>query len=218
LPLTTNMSLAKFLKDQEIPPNQWDLLLFGDGSGLSWKGPGGYCVFLVDGRMKERACLLGARSHATVNRMELSAYVEGISYHYYCILGSSLSNPPYKVWVFSDSEYTVKCGSRDHSRKANLDLWMVVDFFESQGYKIRWRWLPRNSNPLHERADRLAGASMKAIKPLILDDNSGLLTLLPETTVEQQQHKVKLINCTKCEAPMLLNERVCPQCGLSRKG
>jgi ribonuclease HI len=211
------MPLTSFLNDQGIPPNQWDLLLFGDGSGLEWKGAGGYSAFILDGRTHARACVVGGRSHSTVNRMELTAYTEAISYHYYKLLGESIKEPPYRVWVFSDSEYTVKCGNRDYNRKANLDLWTVVDWYETRGYRIRWRWVPRNSNPLHATADRLSGRAREALKAVLLPDDD-LYSLLPSIEAVKEEMKVSFVTCPQCRAPMLQTESSCPQCGLTRKG
>jgi ribonuclease HI len=210
------MPLADFLKNQEISPNQWDLLLFGDGSGSDWKGAGGYSAFMIDGRRRARACILGGRSYSTVNRMELTAYTEALSYHYYKLLDETVTDPPYKVWVFTDSEYTAKCGSRTYSRKANLDLWTVADWYETRGYRIRWRWVPRNSNPLHAAADRLSGAAREALKPTLLSDDD-LYRLLPDVSIPVSELKVTLVQCERCKAPMLPAEPECPQCGLLRK-
>jgi len=208
------MPLAAFLKSQEIPLSQWDLLLFGDGSGLDWKGAGGYSAFLVDRRLHARAVVIGGRSHSTVNRMELTAYTEALSYHYYKLLSESVKDPPYRVWVFSDSEYTIKCGSREYGRKANLDLWTVVDWYETRGYRIRWRWVPRNSNPLHAKADQLSGNARKALKPILVPDQE-LFQLLPDAGDTLEEVKVKVIKCAHCQAPRLPSEATCPQCGLS---
>jgi ribonuclease HI len=208
------MALGKFLKDQEIT-GQWDLLIFGDGSGAQWKDGGGCCAFIIDNRRHVRTCLISAQTRATVNRMELRAYVDALGVHYNELLEGKLRNPPYRVWIFSDSEYTVKCGSREYGRKANLDLWSVIDWFETRGYRLRWRWLPRNSNPIHEKADELAGKSRQAIKKLVMSPEE-VYRLLPSTDAKQQPVNVRLRTCS-CGTPMLLTEKICPQCGRERE-
>jgi ribonuclease HI len=208
------MALGKFLKDQEISSSQWDLLIFGDGSGAQWKDGGGCCAFIIDNRHHVRTCLISAQSRATVNRMELRAYVDALGVHYNELLDGKIHKPPYRVWIFSDSEYTVKCGNREYGRKANLDLWAVIDWFETRGYRLRWRWLPRNSNALHTKADALAGKARIAIKDLLLSEEE-VYRLLPSTDTEQKPVNVKLTTCS-CGAPMLLSELLCPQCGCSR--
>ena len=207
--------LHKFLKDQAID-NQWDLLLFGDGSGSQWKGTGGCCTFLIDGRMMIRRCLISAQSRATVNRMELRAYTDALGMHYYELLDGKLKDPPYNVWIFSDSEYTVKCGSREYGRKVNLDQWVVIDWFETRGYRIRWRWLPRNSNPLHTMADDLAGKSKDVIKSLVPSEET-LYQLLPAIKPKEEEWDLDLVECEICYAPMLPTETKCPQCGRDRE-
>jgi len=207
------MNLTEFLRKQGLVGGQWDLLMFGDGSGKSWKEGGGFCTFLVDGRRGERAHIIGARNATTVNRMELSAYVEALSYHYFEVLRGKITQPPYRVWAFSDSEYTVKSGNRDQARSANLDLWTLTEWYEQRGYRLRWRWLPRNSNPLHETADRLCGEANRKISELVLSDEQ-LYRLLPDiSTPTQVGATVELITCAECGLPMMPTEHKCAQCG-----
>ena len=212
------LDLSQFLRDQELHPGQWDLLLFGDGSGQQWSSGGGFCAFLVDTRRQLRAHIVGARSHTTVNRMELGAYVEALSFHYNYLLENRLERPPYRVWIFSDSEYVVKCGSRVYERKANRDLWVSLDWYETRGYQLRWRWIPRNSTPLHAMADRLAGRARLALKEIPLTDGE-LYALMPATNYAADELKditITLDECPSCGTPMGKREETCPQCGSCR--
>jgi ribonuclease HI len=203
-------SLTEFLQAQKIARDQWDLLFFGDGSGLSWKMGGGFAVFLVDGRKQLRSNLIAARTLATVNRMELGAYTEALSYHYEHVLERKLTDPPYKVWIFSDSEFTVRAGSGEYVRKANGDLWQAIDWFETRGYRCQWRWVPRNSTPFHELADELAGRARTAINALRVS-HERLFELMPYADPTVGEH-VELINC-QCGTPLLPGSAECPICG-----
>jgi hypothetical protein len=132
------------------------------------------------------------------------------------MLEQSVKDPPYRVWIFSDSDYTVKCGSREYNRKANLDLWTVVDWYETRGYRLRWRWVPRNSNPLHASADTLSRSAREALKGVV-PPYEDIYELIPAVSTTTEQLKVTLVQCVRCQAPMLPAECECPQCGLARK-
>lgn len=209
------IDLPKFLKDQEIRRGQWDLLVFGDGSGVAWDAPGGFCAFMIDGRKHLRTHILGAHSSATVNRMELSAYVEAINFHYCHMIEGKIDRPPYRVWIFSDSEYVVKSGSRQNARKANRDLWIVLEWYETRGYQFRWRWVPRNSTPLNAMSDRLAGRVRTSIKEIPMSDDE-LYALMPAVALPEQPARPELPQCPICEVPLAPGEEVCPQCGTTQ--
>ena len=214
-PQSSVKSLTEFLRAQKIERDQWDLLFFGDGSGLSWRMGGGFAVILVDGRKQLRAHLIAACTFTTVNRMELGAYTEALSYHYHHVLGQQLTDPPYKVWIFSDSELTVHAGSGTYRRKANGDLWQAVDWFETRGYRCHWRWVPRNSTPFHELADDLAGRARRAVNDLRVSEER-LFELMPYSDPNDGEH-VELVQC-QCGTPLLPGSAECPICGAKQGG
>jgi ribonuclease HI len=201
------MPLPAFLKQQGVP-SDWNLLLFGDGSGLKWEIGGGFAVFLIDKARGLREHVVGAISKSTVNRMELSAYVHGLAYHYHDVLKGKITEPPYNVWIFSDSEFTVKTGQGKNRIKANADLWSVINWFETRGYRLNWRWNERNSTPLGTMADWLAGNARRAVKALELESNElyELMPVIPSVATTD------LVVCEKCNTPRLPSE-ACPVCG-----
>lgn len=201
--------LDTFLQAQRIAPNQWDLLLFGDGSGGGWNVGGAFTVFLVDKRLPTREVLVGGWSKTTVNRMELGAYTEALSFHYHGLLGGVITTPPYNVWAFTDSELTAKCGSRIYTRKANADLWNTVDWYETRGYRINWRQLPRNTTDFHVAADAAAGKARKALLEHVPTDVYGIM---PYVESDEQALGV----CALCKTPMNKDQAICPICGQER--
>lgn len=144
--------------------------------------------------------------------MELSAYTEALSLHYYETMGGAIEQPPYRTWIFTDSEYTSKAGAGECVRRANRDLWAIVDWYEAAGYQLSWRWVPRNSTPFHERADFLAGQARKAVGPLAMSDEE-LYDMLPAGSMPRQVADVALAQCPSCQTPMLAHEPECPTCG-----
>lgn len=203
--------LDTFLQAQRIAPTQWDLLLFGDGSGGGWGIGGAFAVFLIDKRMPTREVLVGGWSKTTVNRMELGAYTEALSFHYHGLLKGVLTDPPYNVWAFTDSELTAKCGSRQYIRKANADLWNTIDWYETRGYRIYWRHLPRNTTDFHVKADEVAGKVRKALLAHVPEDIHGLMPY-----VEPEVDECALGVCVRCKTPMQRALQLCPICGQER--
>lgn len=209
-------SLNRFLNEQGVLPSQWDLLLFGDGSGSQWKVGGGFACFMVDGRTARRDLVIGARTRSTVSRMELSVYIEALAYHYYRLLNRVMEHAPYRVRIFSDSELAVKCGNREYARKTNVDLWAGLDALIARGYEVRFTWVPRNSTPFHALADELAGKARMALSALQLPDDE-LYVHMP-WTAEQPADASALVRCSKCRTPRLAKDEACPICGHATAG
>jgi len=201
------MPLSEFLKQQEIP-SDWDLLLFGDGSGLKWEMGGGFAAFIIDRARGLREHIVGALTRTTMNRMELGAYVHALAYHYHDILAGKIAEPPYNVWIFSDSKFTVTTGQGRNRAKANADLWSMINWFETRGYRLHWRWVARNSNPLGAMADQLAGKARRDINALQLSSEElyDLMPAIPPAVA------TNLVICKKCKTPRLPSE-ACPVCG-----
>ena len=207
--------LEDFLAKQGIIHGQWDLLLFGDGSGLQWSMGGGFAAILVDGRKGIRSHVTGAQSLATVNRMELGAYLTILAYHYEFIMEGRISEPPYRTVIFTDSEFTMKAGRKSVVIRKNRDLWQTVNWFELQGYRFDWRWVPRNSTPYHELADYLAGTARHVNNEANVSGDM-LHTLMPYS--RKLAADVELIQCKQCNTPLASVDDVCPICGPVKEG
>ena len=211
--------LEGFLSCHGIVHGQWDLLLFGDGSGLSWKMGGGFAAILVDGRKGIRSHIVGAQSLATVNRMELGAYTQILAYHFELILDGRITDPPYRTFIFTDSEFTMKSGRGLSTVQKNRDLWNTVSWFELQGYRFDWRWVPRNSTPYHELADYLAGTARHVINEANMAGDA-LHSLMPYS--RQLAVDVELAMCPTCKTPLAPVDmdgivKHCPVCGPQRE-
>lgn len=139
----------------------FDLMLVGDGSGTEVQTPCGWACqsyWRPSGQVKEH---YGAASGGTSNFAELWPYVHVLSVFHAARNKNGASPPPPRVLIVSDSELTCRCGDGTYSRKANLSLWAAIDCFVQLGYSIRWRHVPRNSNPLSKASDKTAGRLRK---------------------------------------------------------
>ena len=123
--------------------------IYTDGSCLTNPGPGGWAaIILEDG--SERS-LHGRNKQTTNNRMEMLAVIKGLE----------AQEESAEVTVFSDSQYVVNTMTKGWKRKANEDLWEMLDT-EVSRRRVTWRWVRGHvGNPMNEKADALANREAK---------------------------------------------------------
>ena len=118
--------------------------IYTDGSALNNPGPGGWAAIVIDGSDETR--LTGGESRTTNNRMEITAAIKGLES---VAAGEA-------VRVHSDSQYVVNTMTRNWNRRANKDLWAMLDA-EVARHDVEWNWVRGHAgNPYNEQADRLA--------------------------------------------------------------
>ena len=129
-------------------------LVYGDGSCIGNPGPGGWGVVVhdPDGIVRE---FNGHEPQTTNNRMELTAAIKGLR----------ATPPESHVLLRSDSQYVVKTVTDGWKRKANQDLWPMLDA-EIDARTVRFEWVRgHDTDPINNRADQLAlmGAQGKLV-------------------------------------------------------
>lgn len=144
----------------------FDVAMFGDGSGNFVNTPCGWCCTLYDrasGRVWEH---FGGANGGTNNYAELIPYAHALWAYHTEMYGNQGAVPvrPVRVLVVSDSEVTVRCGSGQYARRANGSLWAFMEWFERNGYVFRWHHVSRNTNLLNARADKVAGLVRKSLE------------------------------------------------------
>lgn len=125
--------------------------LFTDGSAWTGDGCGGWAwiAYDIDGRQAHDS---GGASNTTNNRMEMTAWIEGLRQIFWAF-------GPCTVVVFSDSEYVgLGAMDRDRKRNINLDLWDKLDKAVDHHLYVEFRHVRGHTgNALNEEVDRLAG-------------------------------------------------------------
>ncbi|MFH0846674.1 MAG: cyclic pyranopterin monophosphate synthase MoaC [Chloroflexota bacterium] len=118
--------------------------IYTDGAYNPLLGQGGWGVVIVEDSQKRS--FSGVLSHTTSNRMEITAAIEGIQH----------TPQNSMVVVYTDSQYLIGCMARGWQRRANRDLWDLLDATAGQR-KVRWEWVDGDSeNPFHKEAHALA--------------------------------------------------------------
>jgi ribonuclease HI len=122
-----------------------EYLVYADGSCIGNPGRGGWGVVVrdPDGVVTE---LNGHDDTTTNNRMELMGAIEGLR----------ATAPGASVILRSDSQYVVKTMMEGWKRKANLDLWKLLDA-ERAARNVRFEWVRgHDTDATNNRADELA--------------------------------------------------------------
>lgn len=113
---------------------------------------------------------VGAASTGTNNFAELIPYIQAL----WWIDKTRSGNEKVSVRILSDSEVTVKCGSRIYDRTSNLSLWAAVDHFEATGFLILWEHTPRSSVEDNVVCDKISGMARKNLLKFIQGEASYL--------------------------------------------
>jgi ribonuclease HI len=125
-------------------------IAYADGSCLGNPGPGGWGVVIIepDGKVIE---LSGGEPKTTNNRMEMTAAIEALR----------RTAPGARVILHSDSRLVINTMNLGWKRKANTDLWRLLDA-ESALRRVTYQWVPGHEGiALNERADALAQAAAR---------------------------------------------------------
>ena len=128
------------------------ILIYTDGSCLSNPGPGGWAAIILNDISKK--ILKGGENNTTNNRMEMMAVISGLE---------SVSNDG-DVTIYSDSKYVINSITLGWKRKANLDLWELLDQ-QLIGKNVEWKWVKGHSgDKYNEEADQIALSEANNIK------------------------------------------------------
>ncbi len=118
--------------------------IYTDGACLGNPGPGGWAAIIVSDAGRQE--VKGREERTTSNRMEIMAAIKGLAQ----------TPPGSQVKIESDSQYLVHTMTKNWKRKANLDLWEMLDKLVAER-NVSWVWIRgHGGHPGNERADRLA--------------------------------------------------------------
>lgn len=130
--------------------------IFTDGSSNYQDRSGGWAFIIID-KFGNEEIGSGGVSDTTNNRMELTAWFEGLNY-----LFKTLG--PCDVLVYSDSQYAgLGAMERWRSRKKNPDLWTEMDKAIDQHTSVEFVWVKgHHESHYNQLVDKLASKARKA--------------------------------------------------------
>lgn len=132
-------------------PAAGNVLIYADGGCIGNPGPGGWGVVFAsaDGAMQGK--LSGSEPETTNNRMELTAAIEGLK----------RTAPGARITLRSDSQYLINTMTRGWKRKANRDLWRILDSLAKER-QVTFEWVRGHAgDQLNELADELANSAAR---------------------------------------------------------
>lgn len=127
--------------------------IYTDGACLGNPGPGGWGVIVqCNGQETE---LAGHDDGTTNNRMEVTAAIKGLE----------VTPEDSMITLYSDSQYLVNTMTRDWKRRANVDLWTLLDTLVARR-NVTWEWVRGHAgHPENERVDKLATSMAGTSRP-----------------------------------------------------
>ena len=196
-----------------MTPSKRSYLIYADGSCLGNPGPGGWGVVVREPNGVVREYNGTATSTTTNQRMEITAAIEGLR----------ATEPGADVVLRSDSLYVVNTMNLGWKRKANQDLWELLDA-EAKIRDVKFEWVRGHGvDPLNNRADELAvmGAKRRRVAdqlpPQPLPRGQSAWDQIVENAAEQLKPLLKpgerIIECIGCAELFVSrgdDERFCP--------
>lgn len=161
-------TLEELLLRLQIQPNDWDLLIVGDGSGSNWNYQSGWASVSIEKETLERRVWFGAMNCGTVNFSEMMAYLQPLNWYVSAEITRRKKRGKArfrKVHIITDSEYCRNIGEkRALTPKKNGALWRIFDDFHRHGLLLHWHWIPRATVGLNVYVDKLSKEARLTIK------------------------------------------------------
>ena len=147
-----------FATVDDLGLNDFDFVLFGDGSGTTIELPCAWACHAVNTATKAVTKHFGGLSSGTNNLAELIPYLHAL---WHIQTSKETRSSTTRVAIVSDSEVTVRCGNGEYERRANAAIWAGIEWFENNGFVILWKHVRRNTNPVNANCDLIAGQKRK---------------------------------------------------------
>lgn len=154
-------TLQQFCRRLKIP-DDWDYLIFSDGSGSNFSQACGWASVTIDRTTGDRSVRGGGMDSGTVNFAEMMAAMQPLT-----VIdnreedrgkdrkgGRRLS---IQVHIVTDSQYCRDMGGSDNRMLSkNVGLWAAFDQFLRKGIVLNWHHIVREDCELNSFVDRLS--------------------------------------------------------------
>jgi ribonuclease HI len=164
--------VEKLLEILKIPQD-WDVLIIGDGSGYpDSKNAAGYAAVVID-CLGNRELVMGTGRFNNY-QAEIEAPLQALLwYHdnYGESTRSRLRSAILRTVIFSDNEAVVAVGRRgcvpNSMEQKCAPRWMTMVGLMQQGYQCSWYWMPRDICSLHSLVDHASREKRQSLNELV---------------------------------------------------
>ena len=147
-------------------PDDWDMLMVGDGSGCGWDIGAGWAVACIERDQPKPKVCYGAMNPGTVNIAELMPYIHGLSWYVEELRKRKAPTEIRVVRIITDSTHTQQRGDKPDKvlGKKNSGFWGAFNALERQGLVIHWHHFHRNTLALNSFTDCVSRAARVALR------------------------------------------------------
>ena len=165
--MTPISELEEILTKLQIP-DDWNLLLIGDGSGSTSEAPGGWSCYVFynsGGFITERPRMFGGMNRgAPINFLECVQYWLAIRQHYQEVGKDFLKTADAcQAHIVTDSQWAAQAMSGHILSEAHSDIKSMYRYYTDRNYRLTWHKVPRATYTLQIRADGLAEQARMAV-------------------------------------------------------
>lgn len=179
-------TLDHLLQSRKLTPRDWDALLIGDGSGMEWGQPCGWCSVLIERRELRRMAFHGAWSHGTNNTAEMWAYLHPCLWLVSQRKKELTKHGGYKLHVFTDSEYVAGGLNLKAVGQKNRILWDMFRAVRRHGLQITGHWVRRDTVDLNILSHHVANSARRGQIKLVQKYLEGTSQDLADVTPWQK--------------------------------
>jgi len=154
-------------------PEDWDVLIYGDGSGSTRPNPIGWGTVLICRHNGLIHVENGAHSNGTVYLAEMMPYLLALDW-YKAVIAPELPSVSQKVVIVTDNLSLAQTGSKLATGKIHLDsiehhtaIWAGLDYLSRDGLEISYYHARRETHAGNMLADVISKYSRFAIETVM---------------------------------------------------
>jgi ribonuclease HI len=157
--------------------DDWDWLLFGDGSGSNYRRASGWATVSIERVTMDRQVWAGAMNRGTVNLAEMLAYIQPLTWIVnteQARVKAGGNRRAVRVHIVTDSQYCVTQGQVTGGLvEANAGLWAAISAMRRDGVVVTWHHINREDVALNSFCDELSKIARRLIESYNWPEGAG---------------------------------------------
>lgn len=161
-------TLDELLARLGIADDDWDWLLFGDGSGSNYRRGSAWATVSIERVTMDRQVWVGAMNRGTVNMAEMLAYLQPLTWivnQEHERVEQGQPRRAVRVHIVTDSDYCRQKGETPGDLVAkNAGLWAAFGSLRRDGVVLTWHHINREDAALNSFCDRLSKIARRLVE------------------------------------------------------